>query len=489
MKRRGPWAALLMIVVVVALSLGTVSATSVGGPLLVSVTLRSGPEYSLGPEYPLGLDLAQVEAAGVPVYARLLGEGPTRLLVGANARTLADLRARGLQVEVLDVDTEGAAYFLVGARQPDGLSLLSQRVRVMTSDGVQALVRLDTVDETVLLGEGLDHVALTLEPITLWPRGPAVLSSAVEADPRVATMIAQVDPARLDQYSRWLTGEEPVDIGGEPYTITTRHTHSGPPLQKATQYTYDHLAGLGLEVEVHPWREATPPNVLAMLPGLTHPDQVYLLSAHLDDMPTGPLAPGADDNASGVAAVLMIADILSQYDFGCTLRFALWTGEEQGLLGSDAWAAWAAGQGMQIQGVLNLDMIAYDAVPPPVIDLHARSWLTESVTMAHLFANVVEGYELDLVPEVLVDNYLGDYSDNRSFWDEGYAAILAIEDNDDFTPYYHTPDDRLATLNMAYFAEFVKAALATFVHTADCLIEEGPDPAASKIFLPVIVRE
>jgi hypothetical protein len=436
-----------------------------------------------------GLDLAQVEAAGVLVYARLTGEGSSWLLVGASAETLADLQRRGLQVEALDAETQGASYFLVAARPPGGLSFPGEQAQVLASEGLQAVVRLDPAGELALPQAGLESVALKLEPIALRPREPANLTSTVEADPRIVAMIDQVDLARLYQYGKWLTGEEAVVIGGEPYTITTRHTYSGVPLQKATEYVYEHLAGLGLEVEVHPWREGIPPNVLATLPGLTHPDEIYLLSAHLDNMPPGPRAPGADDNASGVAAVLVAADILSQYEFGCTLRFALWTGEEQGLLGSDAWAAWAARQDLQIRGVLNLDMIAYDAEPPPIVDIHARSWLTDSVTMAHIFANVVEEYGLDLVPQVWVDDWLADYSDNRSFWNRGYPAILAIEDYDDFSPYYHTRDDTLATLNLGYFTEFVRAALAAFVHTADCLIEEGVEPPTWRIVLPLVVRD
>ena len=72
---------------------------------------------------------------------------------------------------------------------------------------------------------------------------------------------------------------------------------------------------------------------------------------------------------------------------------------------------------------------------------------------------------------------IGNQSDNKSFWDEGYPSILAIEDyiGGDFTPYYHTVNDRLSTLNMAYFTEFTKAAIGTFAHMAGCLAE---DPTA-----------
>jgi hypothetical protein len=181
--------------------------------------------------------------------------------------------------------------------------------------------------------------------------------------------------------------------------------------------------------------------------------------------------PGADDNASGVAAVLVAADLLSQYAPECTFQYTLWTGEEQRMLGSIAWAEEASTQGLDIRGVLNLDMIAYNSDDAPNVDLHARSWLSESVALADLFAGVVAAYDLELDPEVLVDVRAGGNSDNSSFWDRGYPAILAIEDHDDFTPYYHTAGDALSTLNLPYFTEFARAGLATFLHMGGCLTE------------------
>lgn len=312
-----------------------------------------------------------------------------------------------------------------------------------------------------------------LESVAFYPISGLAAADAIELDPLVAEMIAQVDLAALRQYEEWLTGEVPVEIGGQPYTLATRHTYSGASIQKATQFGYEHLDSLGLEASYHQWAGSTYPNVIATQKGLTHPDDVYILSAHLDDLPAGTVAPGADDNASGSTGVLMAADILSQYDFGCTLTFALWTGEEQGMLGSEAWAKWASDEGLNIRGVLNMDMIAYDSDDLPVVDLHARRLVTGSVEMANLFVDVVEVYELDLMPDVLVDNGLGNHSDNRSFWDEGYVAILAIEDHDDFNPNYHTVNDKLPALNLTYMAEVVKASVATFVHTSGCLLHEG----------------
>ena len=64
---------------------------------------------------------------------------------------------------------------------------------------------------------------------------------------------------------------------------------------------------MGLSATYHTWGGSTYPNVIATRTGAAQPDVVFILCAHLDDMPSGATAPGADDNASGSAAVLAAA--------------------------------------------------------------------------------------------------------------------------------------------------------------------------------------
>ncbi len=459
-RRSSGWATLTAVIVLTA-GLASAGANQINASALIKISL-------LGES-----DLAQVEAAGVPVYARLTGGGEPYLLAGASPDEIAALQSIPLHVDVLDANPGGASHYLVLSRSQRQSSGLPPQVRVLHYDGVQTLIRATQSDAEMLAAEGLEITALSLEPITLHPRHGEIIPKTIKPDPLVASMIIQVDQTKLYQYEEWLTGEQPAMIGGVPYTITTRHSHSGEPVEKATQFVGEHLADLALDVEYHSWNASFPPNVIATKPGLIDPDRIFIISAHLDDMPAGEVAPGADDNGSGSAAVLVASDILSQFDFGCTLKFAFWTGEEQGLLGSNAWASRASGEHLNILGVLNMDMIAYNSDETPFVDIHARSWLPDSVAMANMFADVVDAYHLEVVPEVLIDDPLSNLSDNAAFWDRGYTAILAIEDEDDFSQYYHTVDDRLSTLNLDYFAQFVRASLGTFVHATDCLIPDG----------------
>jgi hypothetical protein len=320
-----------------------------------------------------------LEGSGVPVYSRLAGDGGAYMVASATPSQLHALQAQGLEATVLQSTLQGPPLYLVTWRAPGQLAELARRARILHSDGAQALVRLPAAEADALARAGLELARLSPGPIELHPKRHAAMPGTIQPDPLVTQMIAQVRPATLYLYEQWLTGGALALVGGQPYTITTRYTYSGASIQKATQLAHEHLSDLGLVVQYHPWASDLYPNVIATQPGTTRPDDILILSAHLDDMPGGLRAPGADDNASGSSAVLVAADILSQYSSECTLQYALWTGEEQGMRGSDAWAEWAGSQGLNILGVLNLDMIAYDSDATPVVDLHARSWLPGSM--------------------------------------------------------------------------------------------------------------
>ena len=223
--------------------------------------------------------------------------------------------------------------------------------------------------------------------------------------------------------------------------------------------------------------------MFAQQTGLTQPDRVFMLIAHLDSTSPSPstLAPGADDNASGSVALLTIANILRQYQFGCTLRYALFTGEEQGYYGSIAYAS--DPDPGTIQAVLNLDMLGYNTPnSAATIELHTRYANGGDLAIAYLFRDVISAYQIPLTPQVVQDGL--SFSDHYPFWNQGYSAILAIEDWDDHTPYYHTTNDQLENLNIPSYPTFPKAALATFAHMG-CLIE-APPTGPSTLYLPMV---
>jgi hypothetical protein len=104
-------------------------------------------------------------------------------------------------------------------------------------------------------------------------------------------------------------------------------------------------------------------NVVATLKGIDpNDDRIFIISGHLDNMRSNVMdrtgyAPGANDDASGVAAVMECAGIMSKHSFPATIIFVAVSGEEQGLLGANYMAEKAKKQNWNIEAVLNNDII------------------------------------------------------------------------------------------------------------------------------------
>jgi len=201
-------------------------------------------------------------------------------------------------------------------------------------------------------------------------------------------------------------------------------------------------------------------NVIATKTGTLYPDEQVIICAHFDNTSEQPgtNAPGADDNGSGATAVIEAARLFASGSFEKTIKFCLWTGEEQGLVGSEVYAAEASANGDDIVGVYNFDMIGYDGNGDGVIELHCGT-TNPSILLGDLFETVITDYGLSLAP-VQITFGSTDRSDHASFWDFNYPAILGIEDfSSDFNPYYHTTWDIIANFDTSYFTDYVKAAI------------------------------
>lgn len=103
-------------------------------------------------------------------------------------------------------------------------------------------------------------------------------------------------------------------------------------------------------------------DVLAIQKGTSDPNRVIVISGHLDSRVTDVMnatadAPGANDDASGVAAVIEAAQVLCKHDFAATLVFAALSGEEQGLLGGKVLADYAVANGWKVEANLNNDIV------------------------------------------------------------------------------------------------------------------------------------
>src|ERR1700679_387002 len=201
---------------------------------------------------------------------------------------------------------------------------------------------------------------------------PAVPSAAPGADPEVRAMVADVSPERIQKSIYVLA------------SFKTRHTlsdslPSGDGIGGAVSWIraeFERIskeAGGRLNVELdsfdqHPAPPRIPQevqitNVVATLPGTDAASgRTLVVSGHYDSRASNPLdatsaAPGADDDASGVAAVIELARVMSHYRFPATIVFLAVAGEEQGLNGSTHWAKAAKERHADIEAMLGNDII------------------------------------------------------------------------------------------------------------------------------------
>jgi hypothetical protein len=190
-------------------------------------------------------------------------------------------------------------------------------------------------------------------------------------------------------------------------------------------------------------------NVLAFLPG-TDPalaKTVYLVSGHFDSIPSSPTdaetdAPGADDDASGVAVSLECARLLSGGAYRATLLFAAVSGEEQGLLGGTRLLAYLRDHGYTIGGFLDNDIVGADFTPgaPHRVRVFSGGGPDGSDSPSRDLARQVE--EImgpDAVRLVFRLDRLGRGGDHRPFVEAGLPAVRFTEPFEDYDHEHQTP--------------------------------------------------
>ena len=180
-------------------------------------------------------------------------------------------------------------------------------------------------------------------------------------------------------------------------------------------------------------------NVIATLPGTVRPDEWYVVGGHYDSTSGNPAAaaPGADDNASGCAGTLELARLFAAHPPDATMIFVCFSGEEQGLYGSEDYVAdlVAAGDLARVQGVYVLDMIAFTAG----LQLDC---ILETESFAQTWLDHFADAAADFTTLGIVMEYGVCCSDHAPFLqlpvNQRRPAVLAIEADYPSNPNYHT---------------------------------------------------
>lgn len=262
-------------------------------------------------------------------------------------------------------------------------------------------------------------------------------------------LVDQVEQEKLKTYHNGLMSF------GPRYTGSKNCSDAG-------DWLYSTFSSMGHQVEFHNWEYAgfSSRNIVVTIPGTKESSSIeYLLTAHYDCTSN---SLGADDDGSGIAAILTIADLLRNQNFSYTIRIIAFSGEEVGTFGSFCYARDAYRRGDNIRAVINPDMIGFADTKQGGKTL--RFFYPERSKWIATFAqNVSNNY--DIIIDMTVDalpNYIG--ADHQPFVDYGYDGVWVA--HQDGYEWANTPEDNPEHLNFTYLTKATKLLLAIIAELA-----------------------
>jgi Zn-dependent M28 family amino/carboxypeptidase len=219
----------------------------------------------------------------------------------------------------------------------------------------------------------------------------------------------------------------------------------------AANYIYNELKGFGLETHKDCFRVNTC-NVFGLLKSKSNSEYI-IIEAHLDSV--GRAYAGADDNASGIAGLLMIAKRISKIEPNKSIIFFATNAEENGLVGAYDYVRKLkrSGKLSKIKFVLNMDMIGYNK-KSNLVDIETNAaYKNEAEWMSQLAYQYTS-----LEPNISIPAW---GSDHVPFLEKNIPSILTIEHWPTKTPCYHSSCDKPDHLTYEYGIEIIKLNIAT----------------------------
>ena len=397
---------------------------------------------------------AVLRDAGVEIWTR----EPGFVVAGASDDAILALAERGIEPIAALEDDGSWMYLLHHAPGFAAPSLSGARVLSLSPEA-----------DLYLFGKGLPvevprlkpHAAfqgvprLPLPPVEPHPADLAVGAKLV-VNPLVQQIVDATSQAAWFQYVKDLSGENPVVIGGQTWTISTRYSNAMFPTPQANAHATEYLEDKGAQWGYAGVRESytsadsgcsqpTPwQNLIFVVPGQVDfgKHQQVLFVNHYDTISFSnaeslSYAPGADDAISGGAAILEAMRTFKDYAFKNTVVFAWFSGEEVGICGSTAYSRQHPSADMW--RVINMDQTAFDGDLNRLMDVY--NWDTTnspaSVALGDAFVQANADYGNIIDPAKIVrDTSKMCQTDHCPFWSVGVAAIAVTEDlhNNDICP-------------------------------------------------------
>jgi len=233
--------------------------------------------------------------------------------------------------------------------------------------------------------------------------------------------------------------------------------------RRVAEWIKDEFEILGLYTYFDEWKfpKYKDRNVIAFHNGTdSNSDAVILISAHFDTIHE---SPGANDDGSGIAAMLAIANITKNVDFNHTIRFIAVSGEEVGTYGSFADAKKAYNTRENIVAMLNIDMIGYASESDEhIVQMfcpYRSEWIVD------LTKETAEKYTSNF--QIIPQHTMHYPADHESYNDFGYDGVHFVQCKPEDATWFHSPEDTLDRITYNYFINVTKLILAVAYELAN----------------------
>jgi len=329
-------------------------------------------------------------------------------------------------------------WWFVTSRDPHLMAELAPQVRAYHDYGRILVVQIKKQWSKLPRPLRENLVRVPISEIRTYTPKPIRLPS----NPRIFAMAGNLSPLRMKTDVSNLVGFKNRGAGNKDN-------------QMAAEWVRDTLAGLGLTVRLDCFKQGIC-NIFGEQKGNVAPEEMVYVVAHMDSV--GHSFAGADDNASGTAALIEMARALSAQKTKRTIRYFVTNAEENGLVGSRAHVrGLTPAQISQIKFVINMDMVAYNA--NGLVDIETNK---EFTAQAEWMSALVRTYT-KLTPNITMPAW---GSDHVPFLEKKIPTILTIEHWKTKTPCYHLACDVESSLNYDYMKEIVKLNLAALAEVA-----------------------
>lgn len=299
----------------------------------------------------------------------------------------------------------------------------------------------------------IERFSLTEPQTELSDAASPTLATSVRSI-EVESLLSEVSAIKIEESTKALEA------------LGTRHHNSNP--QSAPSFLealWQPLLPVGATITRITHEETPQQSLVLRIPGSGDDEKTVILGAHLDSInfANQSNAPGADDDASGIAALTEVLRSIKTAGatFARPIEIHAYAAEEVGLMGSQDIAASASNSSKQVAAMLQLDMIGFNANRDDKT-IHIITTDTSPVLVRHL-KDLISNY---LDGAWKVSSLSSGTSDHRSWYVRGFHSIFAFENPENYNRNLHTEADRSEILNFDFAAQFTKLALIFVAHEA-----------------------